>query len=73
MVISEEPGDAESASGAPGAVRAAQSNGEPVIAVGSERRVETEESTMIDVHAPHGGLHTWKDFWIHLGTITWGC
>ena len=31
-----------------------------------------EESTMIDVHAPHGGLHTWKDFWIHLGTITLG-
>ncbi len=27
---------------------------------------------MIDVHAPHGGLHTWKDFWIHLGTITLG-
>ena len=25
---------------------------------------------MIDVHAPHGGMHTWKDFWIHLGTIT---
>ena len=31
-----------------------------------------EESTMIDVHAPHGGLHTWKDFWIHLGTIALG-
>jgi len=31
-----------------------------------------EESTMIDVHAPHGGLHTWRDFWIHLGTITLG-
>jgi len=31
-----------------------------------------QESTMIDVHAPHGGLHTWKDFWIHLGTITLG-
>ena len=27
---------------------------------------------MIDVHVPHGGLHTWKDFWIHLGTITLG-
>ncbi|HEY5056954.1 MAG TPA: hypothetical protein VII58_12395 [Acidobacteriaceae bacterium] len=31
-----------------------------------------EERPMIDVHAPHGGLHTWKDFWIHLGTITLG-
>jgi hypothetical protein len=27
---------------------------------------------MLDVHAPHGGVHTWKDFWIHLGTITLG-
>src|SRR5665213_1270900 len=31
-----------------------------------------EEIPMIDVHAPHGGVHTWKDFWIHLGTITLG-
>jgi hypothetical protein len=31
-----------------------------------------EETPVIDVHAPHGGLHTWKDFWIHLGTITLG-
>jgi hypothetical protein len=27
---------------------------------------------MLDVHAPHGGVHTWKDFWIHLGTIAAG-
>ena len=33
---------------------------------------QDEESKMIDVHVPHGGLHTWKDFWIHLGTITLG-
>ena len=26
----------------------------------------------MDVHAPHQPLHTWKDFWIHLGTITIG-
>jgi hypothetical protein len=26
----------------------------------------------MDVHAPHAPLHTWKDFWIHLGTITIG-
>ena len=31
-----------------------------------------EEMPVIDVHAPHGGVHTWKDFWIHLGTITLG-
>src|SRR6185437_7049083 len=23
-------------------------------------------------HAPHGGIHTWRDFWIHLGTIALG-
>jgi hypothetical protein len=26
----------------------------------------------MDVHAPHATIHTWKDFWIHLGTITIG-
>jgi hypothetical protein len=31
-----------------------------------------EETPVIDVHAAHGGIHTWKDFWIHLGTITLG-
>jgi hypothetical protein len=33
---------------------------------------ESEEGPVIDVHAPHGGMHTWKDFWIHLGTIAAG-
>jgi hypothetical protein len=37
----------------------------------AEPQVHKEE-TVIDVHVPHGGLHTWKDFWIHLGTITLG-
>lgn len=27
---------------------------------------------MLDVHPPHHAAHTWKDFWIHLGTITIG-
>ncbi|MGA7158195.1 MAG: hypothetical protein WBY53_15205 [Acidobacteriaceae bacterium] len=27
---------------------------------------------MIDVHPPHKPLNHWKDFWIHLGTITAG-
>ena len=26
----------------------------------------------MEVHPPHQPLHTWKDFWIHLGTITIG-
>lgn len=51
----------------------------PEIAVAGEaaesteiRPKEEEETPVIDVHAPHGGMHTWKDFWIHLGTITLG-
>jgi hypothetical protein len=30
-----------------------------------------EHEPMLDVHIPHA-THTWKDFWIHLGTITAG-
>jgi hypothetical protein len=26
----------------------------------------------MDVHPPHSPMHSWKDFWIHLGTITIG-
>ncbi len=26
----------------------------------------------MEVHAPHEPLHTWRDFWVHLGTITIG-
>src|SRR5580704_18116854 len=33
---------------------------------------KSKETPVIDVHAPQGGVHTWKDFWIHLGTITLG-
>jgi hypothetical protein len=32
---------------------------------------ETSEP-MLDVHAPHGSIHTWKDFLIHIATITIG-
>ena len=56
--ITAGPEDAEGAGGA-----------EAAAAEAAERH---EENAMIDVHAPHGGLHTWKDFWIHLGTITLG-
>lgn len=31
-----------------------------------------EEKPVIEVHEPEVGVHTWKDFWIHLGTITVG-
>jgi len=27
---------------------------------------------MLDVHPPHGATHTWKDFFIHVGTICVG-
>src|SRR6202049_139743 len=27
---------------------------------------------MLDVHAPHKAVHTWKDFFIHLATIVIG-
>lgn len=27
---------------------------------------------MLDVHAPHGTVHTWKDFFIHIATIVIG-
>ena len=27
---------------------------------------------MLDVHAPHQTVHTWKDFWVHLATISIG-
>jgi hypothetical protein len=27
---------------------------------------------MLDVHAPHDSIHTWKGFLIHIATITTG-
>ncbi len=32
----------------------------------------TSEPTMLDVHPPHAPTHTWKDFFIHVGTICVG-
>jgi len=29
-------------------------------------------TTMLDIHAPHNTVHTWKDFFIHLATISTG-
>jgi hypothetical protein len=31
-----------------------------------------ERSPMLDVHAPHQAVHTWKDFFIHIATIVIG-
>ena len=33
--------------------------------------IAKENEAMIDIHMPHE-THTWKGFWIHLGTITIG-
>jgi hypothetical protein len=34
-------------------------------------QIAKEHAPMLDIHLPHP-THTWKDFWIHLGTITVG-
>ncbi len=34
--------------------------------------VQESKNPMLDVHAPHGAVHTWKDFFIHLATISIG-
>ena len=31
-----------------------------------------EDAPDVDVHPPHAAVHGWRDFWIHLGTITLG-
>jgi hypothetical protein len=44
----------------------------PEIAATAEApEVAKENESMLDVHMPHA-THTWKDFFIHLGTITVG-
>lgn len=77
--ITTGPGDAEVAgcaaddgefAAAPAAAGPAQAGVAEGATVEAGKR--HKENAMIDVHAPHGGLHTWKDFWIHLGTITLG-
>ena len=34
--------------------------------------IQESENRMLDVHAPHEAVHTWKDFFIHLATISVG-
>jgi len=38
---------------------------------GQVAEIEKEDEGLIDIHVPQA-THTWKDFWIHLGTITIG-
>jgi hypothetical protein len=33
---------------------------------------DDKESNMLDVHPPHPGIHSWKDFFVHIATITIG-
>lgn len=39
---------------------------------GASTATDGHPNDMLDVHSPHGAAHTWKDFWIHLGTISIG-
>jgi len=39
---------------------------------GMDAAVTDKESIMLDVHPPHAGIHTWKDFFVHIATITIG-
>jgi hypothetical protein len=34
--------------------------------------IRESEKPMLDVHAPHATIHTWKDFLVHIATITIG-
>jgi hypothetical protein len=36
------------------------------------QQTTSERYELVDVHSPHQPLHTWKDFWIHLATISIG-
>jgi hypothetical protein len=53
----------------------AEENSVPVDEVAEEKSEEVstnEEETMIEVHAPHESVHSWKDILIHIGIITVG-
>jgi hypothetical protein len=39
---------------------------------GQSADIQESQNPMLDIHAPHGTVHTWKDFFIHLGTIAIG-
>jgi len=76
MISEGSDASAEAKAGTPliGAGQRIQDEGEACVFAESEQHENDtkKENEMIDVHAPHGGLHTWRDFWIHLGTIALG-
>jgi hypothetical protein len=39
---------------------------------GRSSAIQESQNHMLDVHASHGSVHSWKDFFIHLGTIAIG-
>jgi|ERR1700690_3336006 len=39
---------------------------------GQSAAIQESQNPMLDVHDPHRTVHTWKDFFIHLGTIAIG-
>lgn len=69
----EREGHAEITTDAPVVISAAQSDDDPAIAAESEHHVRTEkENEMIDIHAPHESIHSWRDILLHLAIVVAG-
>src|SRR6185312_3285273 len=69
----EREGHAEITTDAPAVISAEQSDGDPAIAAESENHVQTEkENEMIDIHAPHESIHSWRDILLHLAIVVAG-
>jgi hypothetical protein len=67
----ERGGDAASEASVP--LLAPQSDDEPAIAAESEHKARTEkENEMIDIHAPHESMHSWRDILLHLAIVVAG-
>jgi hypothetical protein len=62
----ESPADAEVGSSTPLTVL------EVVPPSGRSSAIQESQNPMLDVHAPHGTVHSWKDFFIHIATIVIG-
>jgi hypothetical protein len=62
----EAPADAQVGSAAP------SMSLEAIPPSGQSAANQESQNPMLDVHAPHGTVHTWKDFFIHLTTISIG-
>src|SRR3984957_2622278 len=73
-----EEGDSSAASQVPLPDNSSTADPVPTARETIAGRVETSSSTqdnstpMLDVHAPHEAVHTWKDFLIHIATIVIG-